>query len=317
MQTVPPRHSGPENPRTSAHDRDRTNTRRLGLGFFAIVVVALLAGCSATSALNGIVARDTYTGDVGLPYALEPRQRLDIFRPVNPAPGGKPPIVVFFYGGNWTRGDRAAYRFVGEALAANGVIALVADYRLSPSVRYPEFLRDCARATQWVFAHAAELGGDPSRIYLMGHSAGAYNAAMLALDPRWLKDVGLAPSQLAGWIGLAGPYDFLPISDPEVQVAFDWPGTPKDSQPIAHAATKAPRTLLIAGSDDKVVSPQRSTVQLGRLLANAGTDVQVQVIEGKGHATIAAALARPLNWLAPVLPAVLDFVQQPSASSAR
>jgi len=272
-------------------------------------------GCSATSALNGVVARDTYTGGVGLPYGPESRQRLDIFRPVNLPSDGKPPIVLFFYGGNWTRGDRAAYRFVGEALAANGVIALVADYRLSPSVRYPEFLRDCALATQWAFAHAAELGGDPSRIYLMGHSAGAYNAAMLALDPRWLKDVGLASSQLAGLIGLAGPYDFLPIGDPEVQVAFGWPATPKDSQPIAHTAAKAPRTLLIAGSEDKVVNPQRSTVQLGRLLANAGTDVQVQVIDGKGHATIAAALARPLNWLAPVLSAVLGFVRQGSATT--
>lgn len=262
-----------------------------------------------------MVARDTYSGDVGVPYGKEARQQLDIFRPRSVTAAGKPPIVLFFYGGNWTRGDRAAYRFVGEALAANGVIALVADYRLSPQVRYPGFLRDCALATQWAFSHAADLDGDPSRIYLMGHSAGAYNAAMLALDPRWLKEVGLGPSRLAGWIGLAGPYDFLPIGDPEVQVAFGWPDTPKDSQPIAHTVAKAPRTLLIAGSDDKVVDPRRSTVQLGRLLADAGTDVHVQVVDGKGHATIAAALARPLNWLAPVLPAVLGFVLQRSASA--
>jgi acetyl esterase/lipase len=300
-----------------AHDGDHALTRRLGLVSIAVAAAAVLTGCSATGALNSVVARDTYTGDVGVAYGPDARQRLDVFRPAARSTEAGRPIVLFFYGGNWTRGDRAAYRFVGEALAANGVVALVADYRLSPSVRYPDFLRDCALATQWAFAHAAELGGDPSRIYPMGHSAGAYNAAMLALDPHWLNEVGLAPSRLAGWIGLAGPYDFLPIGDREVQVAFRWPDTPKDSQPIAHAAAKAPRTLLIAGSDDKVVDPHRSTVQLGRLLADAGTDVQVQVIDGKGHATIAAALARPLNWLAPVLPAVLGFVQQPAAGSAR
>jgi len=315
MPTVLPPDFGSEHPRTLACDRNRAITRRLGLVSIAAAATAVLAGCSAIGALNSVVARGTYTGDVGVAYGPDARQRLDVFLPAARPTETRPPIVLFFYGGNWTRGDRDAYRFVGEALAGNGVIALVADYRLSPSVRYPDFLRDCALATQWAFGHAAELGGDPSRIYLMGHSAGAYNAAMLALDPHWLKEVGLAPSQLAGWIGLAGPYDFLPIGDPEVQVAFGWPDTPTDSQPIAHAAAKAPRTLLIAGSDDKVVDPQRSTVQLGRLLVDAGTDVQVQVIDGKGHATIAAALARPLNWLAPVLPAVLGFVRQGSAAA--
>ncbi len=271
-------------------------------------VAALLSGCSATGALDRLVAHDTYTGDTGVAFGTDPRQKLDVFRPVK-AGASAAPVVLFFYGGNWTRGDRAAYRFVGEALAANGVVALVADYRLSPQVHYDAMLRDGALALQWTLSHAAELGGDPSRVFVMGHSAGAYNAAMLALDPRWLAERGLAPGRLAGWIGLAGPYDFLPIGDPEVQVAFGWPATPADSQPITHTTHRAPRTLLLAGSRDQTVDPQRNSAALARGLAAAGTDVQLRIFDGIGHAATAAALARPLDWLAPVLPTVLAFVR--------
>ena len=118
-------------------------------------------------------------------------------------------MVVFFYGGSWNSGSRDDYGFVGEALASRGIVVVIADYRLYPQVRYPAFLQDNAHAVAWTYQHIAEHGGDPHQLYVMGHSSGAYNASMLALDPRWLKAVNLSPTMLKGWIGLAGPYDFL------------------------------------------------------------------------------------------------------------
>ena len=278
-------------------------------GIFA-AMAALLTGCSATGALNALVARDTYQGEEGVAYGPDPRHKLDVYKPNGNVAGA--PVIVFFYGGNWTRGSRSDYRFVGEALAASGAIAVVADYRLSPQVRWQQILQDCALATKWAIDHVAVLGGDPRRVYLMGHSAGGYNAAMLALDGRWLGALGLSPQRLAGWVGLAGPYDFLPIVDPEVQVAFNWPDTPRDSQPIAHVSPNAPRALLLSAIHDKVVSPTRSTVGLGQSLQAAGVPVKYELLERVNHVTLVAAVARPLNFLAPVLTEIAAFVGLPA-----
>ncbi len=279
-------------------------TRRTGL---VAALGAVLSGCSGPGVLNALAANDTYTSRPDLRYGALPRQRLDVYLPV--ATAGPVPVVLFFYGGNWSRGERADYRFVGEALAARGVLTLVADYRLSPQVQWQAILADCALATRWAFDNAAALGGDAKRLFLMGHSAGAYNAAMLALDARWLLAQRLAPGNLAGWIGIAGPYDFLPIRDPEVQVAFGWPDTPADSQPLAHVSGAAPRALLLAPQRDSVVDPQRSTVALGERLRQAGVPVRAQLFERVNHATVLGAVARPLRFLAPVLAEVLAFVE--------
>jgi acetyl esterase/lipase len=282
----------------------RPMSRRLGLVGIGSTAAALVSGCSGAQVLDRLVAHGTYHGRTGVAYGPDPRHRLDVYQPATGTIAGGAPVVLFFYGGNWTRGERADYRFVGEALAAHGIIAVVADYRLSPRVQFEDILGDCALAMQWTLSHAAGLGGNPSRVVAMGHSAGAYNAAMLALDPRWLG----RPNRLAGWIGLAGPYDFLPIGDPEVQVAFGWPDTQQASQPIFHASNKAPRTLLLAARDDKIVNTQRNTVGLANRLRASGNAVDVRIFDHINHVTAVAALARPLNWLAPVLPTILAFV---------
>ena len=287
-------------------DPHRTVTRRTLLGTLTAATGWLLSGCSATGALDALVPSGTYELREDQAYGALPRQRLDVYLPLQPA--AKPPLVVFFYGGAWTRGERAQYRFVGEALASHGVAVVIADYRLSPQVRWPSILEDCAAATRWALTQAAGLGCDPQRVFLMGHSAGAYNAAMLALDPRWLAAHNLKPQQLAGWIGLAGPYDFLPISDPDSRVAFDWPNTPRESQPIDHVSAAAPRALLLAAAKDGTVNPQRNTVGLATRLQAAGVPVRVRVLERVNHVTIVGALSRPLAWLAPVREEVLGFV---------
>lgn len=269
----------------------------------------LLTACSAVDLLNATVAVDTYERDQGVAYGPDARQKLDVYRPRTPVANA--PMVVFFYGGSWSSGERGDYRFVGEALASRGIITVIADYRLSPAFRYPVFVLDSALATRWAFEHAQQYGVNPSRIFVMGHSAGAYNAAMLALDKRWLGAFGLSPSRLAGWIGLAGPYDFLPIGDKKTQVAFNWPDTPEDSQPLAQASKGSPPALLIAPVHDDVVDPVRSTAGLARKLKSAGVPVQSELYDGVGHVTLVASMASVLRGRAPVLDRVVTFVNTP------
>lgn len=268
---------------------------------------ALLTACSGADLLNATVATDTYRRTEGVSYGAHPRQRLDVYQPESPV--RQAPLVVFFYGGSWSSGDRGDYRFVGEALASEGIVTLVADYRLSPEFRYPAFVQDSAQAVHWALAHAADYGADPARVFVMGHSAGAYNAAMVALDGRWLQAEGMTPSQLAGWIGLAGPYDFLPIGDAQTQVAFSWPGTPADSQPLAHASSSSPPALLLAPTADRVVNPQRSTVALAQRLKSSGVRVESELFDGVSHVTLMASMASVLRGQAPVRERVVAFVK--------
>lgn len=275
---------------------------------------ALLTACSALDVLNATVSTDTYRQFADLPYGDKHRQKLDVYMPSQTLGNkalvaGASPMVVFFYGGSWSSGDRADYRFVGEALAAQGIVAVVADYRLSPEVRYPVFLQDSALATRWAFDNAQKYGADPTRIFVMGHSAGAYNAAMLALDKRWLGGVGLNPAKLAGWIGLAGPYDFLPIGDRKTQVAFDWPGTPPDSQALFHASSASPPALLLAPEKDSLVNTQRSTVGMAERLKTSGVRVQSELYDTVSHVSIVATMASVLRSRAPVLERVTAFVK--------
>jgi acetyl esterase/lipase len=278
-------------------------------------LLPLLQACSPLRLINAVVPDHTHTRLKGLPYGEHRRQKMDVYLPRPRV--ALAPMVVFFYGGSWNSGDRADYKFVGEALASRGIVAVVADYRLSPEVRYPAFLEDGALAVRRALEAAPEWGVASGRVFLMGHSAGAYNAAMLALDPRWLGAVGLAPGRLAGWIGLAGPYDFLPIKVPEVQEAFEWPDTPGDSQPLFHARRPGtelpPRVLLLAARADTLVDPRRNTVALAQALEARGQAVEVELLDGVSHATLIGAMAAPLRGLAPVLEAVRQFVlRQPA-----
>lgn len=267
---------------------------------------ALLTACSGADLLNATVATDSYRRTEGLAYGEHARQRLDVYQPKDPVRNA--PLVMFFYGGSWSSGERADYRFVGEALASQGIVAMVADYRLSPEFRYPVFVQDSARAVRWAFDHAADYGASPARVFVMGHSAGAYNAAMVALDARWLAAQGLQAARLAGWIGLAGPYDFLPIVDAQTRVAFDWPATPADSQPLVHASSASPPALLLAPVKDNSVSPQRSTVAMAQRLKALGVRVESELFDGVGHVSLLAAMASVLRSRAPVLARVTAFV---------
>ena len=291
---------------------DVTRSRRLvtlGLPLAALAALLLLAACAPMAALNAVVPGDDYRIEAGVAYGEHPRQRMDIYVPLAAAPPAGWPMVVFFYGGSWNTGERADYKFLAQALAVRGVMVLVADYRLYPEVRYPDFLHDSARALAYGLDQAQRLQADPKRIFVMGHSAGAYNAAMLAFDARWLAPTGHATSELAGFIGLAGPYDFLPMTNPQTQPVFFHPNYPPNTQPLDHASRQAPRSFLGAPEHDQVVDPQRNTVGLADKLRSLGAPVEVHLYPRASHVLLAGAFAAPLRWIAPVLPQVVAFIE--------
>jgi acetyl esterase/lipase len=280
------------------------------------LLAAALAACSPLALVNAVSPAGPSRASSAIAYAAGERHSLDVYMPARQSTGQATPVIVFFYGGNWVSGRREDYAFVGRALAARGFVVVIPDYRLYPQVRYPDFLIDAARAVAWTERTIAQYGGDPRRVYLMGHSAGAYNAAMLALDSRWLGREGVKPDSLRGWIGLAGPYDFLPIENRTTRPVFDYPDTPPDSQPASHVSRDAPPALLIAPRHDETVDPVRNTGGLAARLRAAGVPVVEAYYDGVGHATLVASLSNSLRRLAPTLDAVEDFVRRDEAGSA-
>ena len=283
-------------------------TRRLVLSLGCLP----LAGCSAVGAFNALAPADggARLAASGLPYGELPRQRLDIYAP--PGAAGLP-AVLFLYGGGWNSGSRADYGFAGRAVAARGCVVAVADYRLVPEVRYPAFLEDCALALRWLRDNAATYGGDARKLFVMGHSAGGYNALMLALDPSLARGAGLRGQVLRGAIGLAGPYDFLPLDVSESQEAFGRAPDLARTQPVNHATGFAPPVFLATGADDTVVYPRNATGLAGKLRA-AGRPAELHVYPGIGHAGLLTALSPPFRARAPVLDDVARFIAMHSAA---
>jgi acetyl esterase/lipase len=252
----------------------------------------------------------TITRDIA--YQPGPRGMLDIYSPRSA--NGHTPVVVFFYGGGWDSGRRSDYAFAGEALARKGFVAIVPDYRLYPEVRWPAFLQDSAKAVAWARAHSAEYGGDPARLFLMGHSAGAYNAVTLAVDRRWLQAVGMDPGRdLKGAVGLAGPYDFLPLRSEELKIIFGPEAQRPDTQPINHVDGHNPPLFLVTDSADKVVDPG-NTPRLAARVRAAGGPVETKVYQGLSHQLLMGAIAAPLRFLAPVLADSTRFIRAHSTS---
>ena len=230
-------------------------------------------------------------------YADRSRHRLDVCRPRGAAAA---PVVIFFYGGAWQSGYKELYRYVAKALARRGYVAVVPDYRIYPEVCYPEFLDDGALVVRWVKDNIGRFGGDPDKLFLKGHSAGAHIAAMLSIDARWLGKVGLDPRRaIAGLIGISGPYDLMPLRDERLKVIFGGADRP-ETQPIHHVAPGAPPALLMTGGRDRLVEPGNSVRLAARLVA-AGNAATVLTYRRVGHFIIIAAVAPFLRFLVPVM----------------
>jgi acetyl esterase/lipase len=259
---------------------------------------------------NALMPKELGAGRIarGLAFGTHPRQRLDLYAPRGLGQA-RLPAILFFYGGSWSSGLRQGYAFAGRALAARGFLVGVPDYRLVPEVRFPAFLEDGAAAFELLRAIASDYGGDPGRIILAGHSAGAWLAAMLALDPAWL---GSGRASVCGLVGLAGPYDFFPFTSPATAAAFAEAPDPQATQPVAFAAAGAPPALLLHGSEDAKVKPRNSKRLTARLRA-AGCEAEVRLYPRIGHVGLVTALALPFRRRAPVLADITNFARRVTA----
>lgn len=228
---------------------------------------------------------------------------LDVYAPSGAIDAA--PVVVFFYGGAWVSGERAWYRYAGEALSRHGIVVVIPDYR---KAKFPAFMDDAALAVAWARDHAGAYGGDARRIFLMGHSAGAHIGALLATDARWLARVGMRPRDLAGFIGVAGPYDFAPFNDDYLLDVFGSDAAAQQAaMPANYVDGDEPPMLLLQGLRDSTVWP-RNTRSLAARLDAQGEPVETKFYPGIGHTRIALALAAPFNAWAPTLADSLDFI---------
>jgi len=251
-------------------------------------------------------------------FGPDPAQKIEMFLPAEAVNAGKPPlpVLVFIHGGGWNAGDPHDYTFMARALAPHGYAVVLAGYRLYPAVRFPSMLEDGSGALRWVADHAAAYGGDPARVVLMGHSAGAYNVAMLALDPRWMAQQRLSADALRGVVALAGPFDFYPFDTESTINSFGHAPDAEATQPIAHARAGAAPLLLVHGTADTRVKP-RNSVALARAMTAAGTPTHAVLLDKVTHEGLIMMFARPFSRDARALDAVLPFLAQVTAKSAR
>ncbi len=286
------------------------------------LLLTFTVGCTKLEALDVLIPRYGYSQKLDVAYGEGKRQTLDVYIPTTMLEGPRP-IVVFFYGGAWQRGEKEDYRFVGESFASKGYVTVVANYRLYPEVSFPGFVQDAALAVKYVRAHAYEFGGDRENLYVTGHSAGAYNALMLAVDPRYLAAVGGDETWIRGAIGLSGPYNFLPLKEPKdlaeerkerlknIDTIFNTAAL-EETQPllcVKDDSTNIPPVFLAHGAEDDLVVPE-NTVLLAKRLKERGVDVESHIYAGMNHAGPAKMLATTFRDNAPVFADIDGFMKR-------
>ena len=284
--------------------------RRIAL----LAMTALLAACTGVllTAANvpAMFAHVRRTANVA--FGPGASDQLDIYQPSKPS--HEPlPVIIFWHGGGWVDGKKGLYRFVGAALAQLGYVTILPNYRVYPEVRFPAFLDDAARAVLWVQQHAGDYGGDAHRIVLMGHSAGAHMAAMLAVNHSYLQRAGANIHDIIGLIGLSGPYGLKPNTQ-LLNTIFSAPYSPNDWQVLPYVTSSAPPALLVHGEADDLVWPGNTTDMANALRAH-GVQVETRIYPGKSHADTVAALSVPARGRAPVLGDVAAFMQQLSSAT--
>jgi acetyl esterase/lipase len=276
-----------------------------------LTVVAQLCACSPAEIANSFSPVGHYSRYVAQPYGVRrgnPRQVLDVYVPNEGAARAHHPVVIFFYGASWQGGSKDLYQFVGEALTSEGFVVVIPDYRVYPQVRFPAFIEDGAAVVRWTQDNIVGYGGDPTQLVLMGHSAGAQIAAMLGLDEHYLAEAGVASKNVRAVVGIAGPYDFLPLTDPKLQALFTNAEGLDATQPINFVRRDEPPLLLMHGLDDTTVLPLNSQ----RLAAAArAVGAQAKLIEYPeyGNVGIIVKLAAPLRGGSTVLSDIVAFLR--------
>lgn len=273
-------------------------------GFLALA--AFLAACTPSPAfLNVLVPKSGYHVVRGLAYGADPRQKLDVYVPDHLA--GEAPVLLFFYGGAWQSGSREQYLAFGQAFASLGIVTVVADYRLYPQVTWPAFVDDGASAMGWVHHHIAQYGGDPARLFVSGHSAGGYIAAMLGSDPKYLAAAGDDFSWVRGVIGISGPYDFLPLTD-SAYIAIFHGANNHGAMPVNHIDGRRPPMLLAWGLDDTTVGAVNID-HMEAALIKAGSPVETRRYPGTGHIGILLSLVPGFRGRTTLRQDIAAFIQ--------
>ena len=273
-------------------------------------LACISSACTPVKILNSLVPETSYQLISATAYGTNNRQKLDIYLPkvnVGQTTNALKKVIIFYYGGNWDSGERADYKFVGEALSAQGFVVVIPDYRVYPEVLFPEFMADPASAAKWVKANINQYGGDPNKVFLAGHSAGAHIAVMLALNAEYLAKQNLAPHDFSGVIGLAGPYDFLPLKSDRLKAIFGDETEQWKSQPINFVDGKNPPLLLAVGKKDGTVWP-RNTYNLAKKIKENNGLVEVSEYANYGHIDMVAKLAKPLRGDGELLKVMTTFI---------
>lgn len=268
----------------------------------SLVLTSMLVACSPFPVLNGLGTDNTYRKLSTLRYGDAPRQQLDIYQPVVT---NKDVVLVFFYGGGWRTGARDEYRFVAQTLTRYGATVVIPDYRIYPDGVFPDFMHDAAAAVVWTHRHIAKYGGDPKKIYLIGHSAGGHIATLLALDKQYLAAQGLSTDILAGVVGLAAPTDFASTLEAKYRPAFGDQAALDRAQPIRYARADAPPLFLQHGANDSVVLP-RNSLALAERITSLGGQAQARIYPDKGHAGLLLIFSR--FGATSILEDTLDFI---------
>jgi acetyl esterase/lipase len=273
---------------------------------FLLLIGGLLYHFAALKVFNFLVPQDQSSERVAsdVTYGADSDQSLYVFKPKQAQPNL--PIVIFVHGGSWQEGNAADYGFVGRAFAAKGFVTFVINYRKHPKHPYPSFVQDVAISLKWVHDNAAQFGGDTETIFLVGHSAGAYDISLAVLDQRYLEAAGAKTSFVRGIATLAGPFDFLPLDSDITREVFGKINDLESTQPINYARKDAPPFLILHGTADATVYPKNAK-SLFKHLNDVGASAKLIEYQGVSHVGILLDIAQPLRGNAPVLEDVVKF----------
>ena len=278
--------------------------------YLVAIMACLSSACSPVKVLNSLVPETSYELVSAVGYGNHQRQKLDIYLPKNSKTSdAAKKVIIFYYGGNWDSGERADYKFAAEALVSKGYIVVVPDYRVYPDVLFPGFMTDPVSAAKWVKTNIKQYNGDANKVFLAGHSAGAHIAVMMAINAEYLAKESLKPSDFAGVIGLAGPYDFLPLTSDRLKTIFGSEAEQWKSQPINFVDGKNPPLLLAVGMKDSTVWP-RNSINLAKKIKHNNGLVEVVEFAGYGHIDMVAKLAKPLRGNGELLKSVAAFIDK-------
>ena len=268
-----------------------------------------LPSCSVFDFVNAFNKNAYSEVQRNVSYGEHPKQKLDIYRPLTRS--NHTVLFVFFYGGGWDSGSRSDYEFVGRSLASEGHFVVIPDYRVYPDVTFPEFVNDGALATKFVLEWLSDEFGDRP-VFLMGHSAGAHIAILVAVDQRYLRKYGRNTAELSGAIGLAGPYDFLPITSSRLKMIFPTQDDEYKSQPINFTDSTDPEILLLHGDQDERVRLKNS-LNMAEAITKSGGRVTLRVYPGVTHTGIIRPFTRIFKDRFGLLEDIKGFVSSQSS----